>query len=272
MVGSFLFDALPKDVLQCLGWNDRKACVAAALAAPRMKDAVEYFCGTGGMTAAFVEQRLRCDWFDVILEPEQDICAAEGFAIAVRKALSIVLGGVAWFGVPCSTFVWVARGHTKRSRASPLGDASRADVRSANVLVRRVGVLLCLLRLRNVFFIVEQPAGSLLWQQPAMKFELRNAGKRRKRVWARCFLWLCHYGQNICKPTELRGRFPGLRDLLPSKRPKNKSKVGIYRVWVSKGRKRVKGDVGLKATEHYPTAFCRAVALRVLEVLKGKTR
>ena len=68
------------------------------------------------------------------------------------------------------------------------------------------------------------------------------------------------------------GVVPGLRDLLPSKRPKNKSRVGIYRVWVSKGRKRVKGDVGLKATEHYPTAFCRAVALRVLEVLKGKTR
>jgi hypothetical protein len=63
--------------------------------------------------------------------------------------------------VPCRlTFVWIARGHTKRSPLRPLGDCGRGDVRNrVNRIVERVRILLRLMSMRDVFFILEQLAG-----------------------------------------------------------------------------------------------------------------
>ena len=165
--------------------------------------------------------------------------------------------------------LWMSRGHTKRSRQNPLGDVTRPDVRAANRIARTVALLCRVLAQRGVFFVLEQPAGSLLWHTPSLRLAARSLRVKGKR-WQRRFVWLGHYGHKICKPTELCGIFPSLASILPSKRPRPSDKpvAGVYRSWVSKnGRRRVCGSAGLKVTEHYPKPFCRAFAREVIKCL-----
>lgn len=266
-LAAFLWAALPAVVLRCLGWSS-PLDIEDELLKPRVKHFAEFFCGTGGLTTALSQAGMRCAWFDIHLEPSHDILTAIGVAEAVRIALSVIPGGVVWFGVPCSTFVWMARGHTKRSRQNPLGDLTRADVSRANRIAQIVVMLCQVLSKRGVFFVMEQPAGSLLWQTPCMRLAARRLWVKG-RPWSRRFVWLGHFGHKICKPTELCGIFPNLVRILPSRRPRGKSAAGMYRVWTSKknGRTCVCGSAGLKSTEHYPKRFCEAVAREVVKCI-----
>lgn len=261
-LAGFLWAVLPTAVLQCLGWSSTRD-IEEELLKPRVKHFAEFFCGTGTLSTALSQAGMRCAWFDIHLEPSHDILTATGVAVAVRIALSVIPGGVVWFGVPCSTFVWLARGHTKRSRQNPLGDVARADVSRANCMAKIVVMLCHVLAKRGIFFVIEQPAGSLLWQTPCMRLAARRLCVKGQ-PWSRRFVWLGHYGHRISKPTELCGVFPNLARILPSRRPQGKSTAGVYRVWASnKGRMRVRGSAGLKATEHYPKRFCRTFAREV---------
>ena len=265
-VAGFLLESLSARVLSHLGWRSA-SCVMPVLIRPRVKHAIEFFCGTGGLVAALSQSGLRCDWYDIVLDPTHDICSVGGMAAAVMLALSIVPGGFARLGVPCSTFVWIARGHTKRSPLAPLGDCGRGDVRRANRIVERVRILLRLMSMRDVFFILEQPAGSLLWRMPDIRLAARQYRVKGHR-WARRFVWLGHFGHKQFKPTELCGVFPRLGVILQSKRPTRNTTTGVYKFWSdARGRRRVCGGPRLKATEHYPRAFCRAVAKLVRQRL-----
>ena len=219
---------------------------------------VEWFCGTGNLTTACSQEGLRVQWFDWTLGAmNMNLLTDAGMAAAIRLALQIVVGGTAWFGVPCSTFVFMSRGHTCRSQRRPKGDAQRRDVRQANRIVGRVMFLIRILAMRKVYWIIEQPLNSLLWIMPALKQARRDSA----RAWQRRFLWMGHFGHDLWKPTELVGFFPGLETAWPSKRPSKRETASAYSQWVdSKGRKRCAGKPGLKATEHYPPEFCRVAA------------
>ena len=263
-LAAFLWTALPIVVLQCLGWSSTED-IERELLKPRLKHFAEFFCGTGGLVTALSQAGMRCTWFDIDVERSHDMLSVAGIAAAIRIALSVIPGGVVWFGVPCSTFVWMARGHTKRSRPNPLGDVARMDVRRANRIARLVALICQVLTKRGVFFVMEQPAGSLLWWTPCMRLAARRL-RVQGEAWCRRFVWLGHYGHKICKPTELCGIFPSLARILPSRRPRSKAAMGVYKVWKNKnGRRRTSGSVGLKATEHYPKEFCREFAREVVK-------
>ena len=157
----------------------------------------------------------------------------------------------------------MSRSHTKRSLRLPKGDCSRQDVRRANLIVDRVAFLINILSFRKVYWIMEQPLNSLLWVMPAIT-RAKKKCKVRKLGWKRRFLWLGHYGHSLWKPTELVGVFPGMETAWPTKRLPKRDTSSAYRQYVdSKGRRRSTGLAGLKATEHYPPAFCEATALLI---------
>ena len=163
-VGDAIWNAVTPKIRNALGWHDRAAARDAVRLHSRSKQFVEFFCGTGGLFVAALSQELRCSLYDLVVDDGHDLLSAKGYALAITMALSIVAGGCAWFGVPCRTFVWMARGHTKRTLGHPTGDLGRADVRQANEIVERACVILQILRARQVYFIIEQPSGSLLWK------------------------------------------------------------------------------------------------------------
>ena len=170
----FVWQQIPKGVRRVLRWRTR-AEVSAAVVLTRVLQFVEWFCGTGNLTTACSQQGLRVRWFDCTLDPSKmNLLTDAGFAAAIRLALSMMIGATAWFGVPCSTFVFMSRSHTKRSRTLPKGNCKRKDVRRANLIVDRVAFLIKILSLRKVYWIMEQPLNSLLWVMPAIARAKKN--------------------------------------------------------------------------------------------------
>ena len=263
-----LWSECPARVKQQLKWR-RRADVRGAVRAVRVRHFVEWFCGTGALTTACSRLGLLVGWYDVALEPvKMNLLTDAGFAAAIHLCLSLVVGGTAWFGVPCSTFVFMSRGHTKRTRTLPKGNLKRQDVRHANLIVERVAFLIKILAKRRVYWIMEQPLNSLLWYMPAIKKARRNC-KVGALKWQRRFLWLGHYGHSMHKPTELVGVFPGLDAAWPTQRPPKRDASSAYSQWRNKeGRKRVAGKAGLKASEHYPAKFCSVTA----KLIKAQVR
>lgn len=247
-------------VKRALKWRNR-ADVRAQVQAVRVRHFVEWFCGTGALTTACSQLGLRVSWYDWTLDSvKMNLLTNSGMAAAIQMALSIVIAGTAWFGVPCSTFVFMSRGHTKRSRRKPKGNVKRKDVHQANLIVERVSFLIKILAMRKVYWIMEQPLNSLLWYMPAIK-RARRDYQVNKLNWQRRFLWMGHYGHSLWKPTELVGVFPGLDTAWPTKRPLKRDSSSAYSQRRDKqGRRRVAGKPGLKATEHYPADFCNATA------------
>ena len=241
---------------------DKVGGVEGALNRRRAVDFVEYFCGTGRLTKAVMALGREAKFFDIARNAWDDILTDVGFARALLMALSIRAGGVAWFAVPCSSFVFMSRGHTKRTRDNPMGDERKRGVAAGNRIVSRVCYLLRILVSRHVYFVLEQPAGSILWKLPLMK--KAKAGLVIKgEKWARRHVWIGHFGGHIAKPTELYGVFPDLASFLYSRKPRFDAGHldGIYRRWTnSLGRKRVAGLPGLRRTGEYPKKFCAAVA------------
>jgi hypothetical protein len=263
----FLWTGCNAGVRRCLGWSCL-ADVRTAVEAVRVLHFVEWFCGTGNLTAACRRLGLRVGWFDWNLDFKgMNLLSDKGMARAIELSLSLMVGATAWFGVPCSTFVFMSRGHTLRSREQPLGNTSRRDVQSANLIVGRVTFLVRILAMRKVYWILEQPLNSLLWVMPVLRQAQKDCSVRGL-AWQRRFVWMGHFGHTLWKPTELVGVFPSLDRSFPSKRPPKRNTSGAYSKWRNKhGVHRCSGHPGLKATEHYPAAFCRVAARLIKQQL-----
>ena len=62
-----------------------------------------------------------------------------GFAAAVLNVLRLAPDAVMSMGPPCSSFVFLNLGTSKRSRERPYGDESRSYVNTANMWLSRNG-------------------------------------------------------------------------------------------------------------------------------------
>jgi hypothetical protein len=93
----------------------------------------------------------------------------------VGEVMRLKIGGLLWGGVPCSSWVFLNRGTSGRSRDKPLGNDWQASVRSSNLIVTRF-VLLCLLAVaRGAVWLAEQPMSSLMLHHPRLQ-EVQRLG------------------------------------------------------------------------------------------------
>ena len=270
-------DTVPDRVLRCNGWSAQG--LRGAVEETADLHCVEFFCGTAGLTAALLSQGLRVAWYDMLLEPiGMNLLTVAGFAAALRLVLRVVPGGFVWWGTPCQTFIWLARGHTKRTWKNPEGDVTRRDVRGANEIVRRQVLLTRILVARGCFFLVEQPMSSCMWRLKTFKHFWKErptvAGVRMIRK----FVWLGFFGHSLPKGTVLVGIFPQL-DRLKSKRPAQQFKMETdmwkkttFRIVAGRRVWRVHGTKKLKESEHYPPRFCATMAAAVYALIRSTER
>ena len=136
-------------------------------------DLVELFSGAGALASAFSEHSMNSEQFDVCHDPLHDIRRVSGFLKAVQLVLRLKVGALLWAGTPCSTWVWISRSSTGRSRGNPLGRTDQHSVSDANVTVSRVALLVLLAVARGACWAIEQPASSLMPEHPRMQMLVR---------------------------------------------------------------------------------------------------
>ena len=66
-----------------------------------------------------------------------------------------------------------SRGSTKRSPSRPLGETSYPSVSLGNLLLCRTLILLCVAQALKVFWVLEQPKGSLMQHHPQFEEIMR---------------------------------------------------------------------------------------------------
>ena len=254
----------PADVVDGLGWHSDDTALAD-LRMHRYRHLAVFVCGYGGLYAEALSGGLRAIYADNMLNTEHDLASTAGFIFWIRACLTLMVGALAIFGLPCQTFCWLAMGHTKRSTCFPLGNENRSDVKEANLLVIRVLVLVKLLVLREVYYLLENPLGSMLWAQVAWK-RSRSSLKIRKHKPKRQLCWLGAYGCEISKPVIFDGICPGV-NFIKRPRPKKfhcarqKQTLGWFS-WLQKQadgtfKRRWMGKRALKQTGEYPLPLCK---------------
>ena len=161
---------------------------------------VEVFAGVGSIASAFLALGMLAATYDKLHdEVLHDISTDEGLRHLVSLIVRVGEHGLVWFAPPCSTWVWIARSHSRRSNSNPLGDEDRADVRLSNEIAVRVSVLLQLCRSLRIWYVVEQPVSSLLLEHPDMRRAVACTGASSVSV------ELGRVGASSTKPLRLTG-------------------------------------------------------------------
>ena len=97
--------------------------------------------------------------FEVCLSRHRDFMTAFGFYLVMQCVRRLATHSHMWVGVPCSTWVWMSRGSTRRCRLRARGSKKVRCVKVANTFIRRLcyGLLDCNSFI-YMFWIVLAPA------------------------------------------------------------------------------------------------------------------
>lgn len=221
----------------------------------------ELFAGQGAVSSSLAALGYRGRALDRERCPDMDMLRPLGMAIALRVALSIRPGGCMWLAPPCSSWVWLTRGSSGRN-VTVEGDVTLASIVAQNAIAERVALILAVLTGRGVYWIVEQPASSVLWDYPAMRRCLTEHGLKHPTV-----MDMGAFGGSSVKPTHLWGTAPYLGELARTCSAPERLQLRLAGVQTTlrstdaQGRRRCQGTADLKGTQAYPWGFGAAHAL-----------
>ena len=226
-----------------------------------MIDSLELFAGKQAYTNAVAADGRVGLALDKTFNEEDDFMnflSARGFALAMSLSLKLKVGAQTVSAPVCSTWVWMCRGTTKRTKLIPLGNQALKCVSDGNTMVSRLMLLVLIFAVKGCFFIIEQPKGSLMEFHPRFVHVSRVLGLYRKHVemsWLACrspkASWLYSMHKDPLDDFDL----PELHSACKAGRCHK-----LVRTYQDKhGKTCVTGNDNLKASQAYTPAFGRAL-------------
>ena len=224
---------------------------------------VEIFAGEASVSKGMRLLGYEGQTLDLRKSLTHDILTPAGFLTAMAAAMRIRRGGVLWAAPPCSTWIFLSRHSTGRDK-DPSGNwQTSAYVASQNALVCRLLLLARLCIARGVYYIIEQPRSSCMFEYAPF------AAFLQKHPATSVSTEMGAFGMKAEKDTILMGTAPYLpmlvRRLTPEQRKeirsdnsKKQTAVVSYR---ADGSRNVHGGRDLKSTQAYPIGFGCAHAL-----------
>ena len=157
----------------------------------------------------------------------------------------------------CSTWVLLNRGTSKRSKHFPLGDQTVPSVRIGNKMVSRTILALLLCQIRRIWWVLEQPQGSLMESHPRFRWMLKRLRVYRVRI---CMSW---FGASSEKPTWLYSNWKFIEEIVKYAKPTDLGNLGKKSLAIkykdASGQTRVVGGPDLKSSQAYPKGFGTAL-------------
>ena len=216
----------------------------------------EIFSGSEAITDASNFRGAPAMPFDIVNHPDEDFTTEFGFLRALWLLLRVRRGGLFWSGIQCSSWIFFTSSQTRRCKHNPEGDRDNPMVQESMLTLAHYCILLLVAYARNVYWVVEQPGDSrlydtTLWQHVASLCQAT-------RVWT----WQGAFGADCHKATCLWGTVAEISQLARS-RPvmpdAAKHYTNEHKPRSTKRRTAVTGAKSLKSTEAYPTAFAEAI-------------
>lgn len=225
-------------------------------------DFVEVFAGDQAVSKGLRLVGYTGKSLDLRISETHNVLSATGFLVLLAATMKIREGGLLWAAPPCSTWVFLSRGSTGRNVALG-GNPNSPYVQGQNALVKRLILIWRLCVARRVFFVIEQPKSSCMFDYEPMKRFLESCeGVQRVQ------LQMGAFGMAACKDTWLVGVAPWLgrlaRRLSPAERSalREEDAMQVTRTYTdATGARRCQGAKDLKATQSYPMSLGAAHAL-----------
>eukprot|EP00929_Paragymnodinium_shiwhaense_P057215 TRINITY_DN28631_c0_g1_i1.p1 TRINITY_DN28631_c0_g1~~TRINITY_DN28631_c0_g1_i1.p1 ORF type:complete len:312 (+),score=56.79 TRINITY_DN28631_c0_g1_i1:154-1089(+) len=225
---------IPADLLQLLPTSvtERLASeLGGTMQVARNLDCLDLFAGAARISWWGEKIGLNVCALDKKYGEHMDILTLAGYVLFIIATLRVRRGGLIFCGPQCSSWVWVGRSTTGRSKQDPMGNLSVESVVAGNTLNARLATLLLMAFSQGVTFVVEQPVSSLFFTTPV--FSKLIAVTKAARV----FFHMQDYGHDLQKGTVLYGTAAWLPDMAPvktQKKGKAKSKPRAANRKVSK--------------------------------------
>ena len=187
-----------------------------------------------------------------------DFLTPFGFLCVFKHIMSMHVGGVFLAACPCWSWIFMTRYSTGR-HLNPLGAVEQWKVRAQNALVARIVYLLVLCIKRGVFWLVEQPWSSILFEHPRWKWLMRRYGHLIEWIDSD----MGAYTMDCVKPSVWVGTVPYLGDIVRNLAPAGKRlvrrnparKQTSITYLDSNGKKRCQGGNDLHGTQAYAMGF-----------------
>ena len=223
----------------------------------RTLHSVELFSGEQAISHGVRAQSFPAGSFDKRYHVDEDLSTAKGFSLALIFVLQIARFGMLWGAPVCSSWVWVSRSRTGRSRQNALGNLRHLSVQVANRMVEYTTLLFVIAYWRGVAIYLEQPQSSVMPWYPCVRALFEYVDMTRLPV------SLGSYGGDSAKPVFIwtsetnvrihyRIKTSGTQKVDPLKRKALcvRSSTGAVT-----GNKKA-----LKDSQHYPTSFGLTIA------------
>lgn len=225
----------------------------------------EYFAGVASICFGFSCFGMQSERFDKNYSDTMDLNTVEGFATALTFLVVTFQCGLTWAAPPCSSWVFLSAGTTKRKKTNPMGDCENEKVVWNNKLVHKLACLLEFASMFGIYFIIEQPTSSILWQHPRIQQMFQRLGTQVINT----HTYMGMYGGDSEKGMKLYGTAPFLAELKDTMDKKVAAKLPqkelVKRTRLSSGRISISGGADLKASQAYPRRF----GIRVAEAYHG---
>jgi len=195
-----------------------------------------------------------------------DILTPLGFCIMLAAVWRLRRHGVLLLAPPCSSWVWMSMGSSKRRKQSEdgaaadlwKGDPENHRIKSQNRFISRIACVIELCRRRKVHHILEQPKTSLMFEH----LRLNKARRRNKKVHLIPIMQGA-FGSDSAKETylltdiEMPGADKKLSMLDKAAIADHKeSGYEVSKSYIDKhGKKRTTGGRNLKDSQDYPFGF-----------------
>ncbi len=217
---------------------------------------VEFFSGDAAVTLSHQNRgRIAVPYEKKRDAVRENMLTELGYNYAVELALRVEPGGAALLAPVCSSWVFMNQGTAGRNIANPLGNVWSSTVRSANCLVARTVLLCMLLTCRGVFWVLEQPNGSLMQHHPYFQWMLSMIRVYRHAISMR------EYGAPSAKPTWLYSAHACVADVdRYACATRAVDDVALVTKYTDRaGKVRCSGGPRLKASQSYPAQFGQAI-------------
>ena len=234
----------------------------------RDMDFVELFAGEAAVSNGMRMLGFHGWTLDLRISLDHDLLSPAGFVTVLACIARLRPGAVFWAAPPCSTWVFMSRHSTGRDRDLS-GNPASPYVQAQNALVCRLLVVLRFCMARGVYWIVEQPHSTVMFEYPPFKRWLAKLESRAQDAESssagrvqRVSTQMGAFGMRSVKETILLGTAPYLDALvrrMTSRERKALQHDGRMLTAISwtdaAGRKRCQGGKDLKATQSYPVRF-----------------
>ena len=215
-------------------------------------DCLDFFAGLQAVTHAWLERGWKAIPYEIKMGGvAHDLCSGAGFVTALIFVLRLKANGFSSWGTVCSSWIWVVRSTSQRSKTNPLGDTSKEFVRIGNQMVARMALLLLVLDASACVWLLEQPASSLMALHPYLAWVFESHANVFQ-----CQTSMGGFGATTRKPTVLRSNRWWVSHLERKAPALPESTTTIKRMCPITGNMQVTGNkTELKITQVYPPAY-----------------